>query len=285
METTAAIKLMSNSPEHSINIEKIHDKERAFHNEWASSASLDEIRIHEAFEGPVAMENKFILRQMGPLAGMNLLDIGAGLGESSVYFALNGAKVTTTDISPAMVDNAVRLGTKHGVTIEGVVTDAESLHVASDKYDIVYCANVLHHVTDRELFFRQIQRALKPGGRFFTIDPLAYNPLINVYRKMATQVRTEDEQPLTFRDLKRARKYFANVQHREFWITTLLLFVKYYMLDRVHPNDDRYWKRIYKETDGSLRWWTPLRSIDSVLSRIPGIRALAWNIVMYGQKL
>ena len=277
---------MSNSPEHSIGeIARIHDKERAFHNDWASSTLLDEIRIHEAFEGPTAMENEFILRQMGPLPGINLLDIGAGLGESSVYFALKGAQVTATDISPGMVDNAVRLGRKYGVSIEGVVTDAEALHVPSDTYDIVYCANILHHVTDRESFFSQIQRALKPGGRFFTIDPLAYNPVINVYRKMATEVRTEDERPLTFHDLDLARKYFSNVQHREFWITSLLLFLKYFLVDRLHPNDDRYWKRIYKETPESLHWWMPLRSIDRILSRIPGIRMLAWNIVMYGQKL
>ena len=277
---------MSNFPEHSLNDNvKIHEKERAFHNDWASSSRLDNIRIHEAFEGPTAMENTFILRQMGALGGINLLDIGAGLGESSVYFALKGAKVTTTDISPGMVDHALRLGRKYGVSIEGIVTDAESLHVSPDTYDIVYCANILHHVTDRESFFAQIQRVLKPGGRFFTIDPLAYNPVINVYRRMATEVRTEDEAPLTFRDIELAKKYFSNVQHREFWITTLLLFLKYYIVDRVHPNDDRYWKRIYKETADSLRWWMPLRSIDGALSRIPGIRAMAWNIVMYGQKL
>lgn len=276
---------MNNPPERSTReMDLIHAKEREFHDDWASRTPLGEIRVHEAFESPTAMENEFILREMGPLKGVALLDIGAGLGESSVYFALKGAKVTTTDISPGMVDNAVRLGLKYGVAIEGIVGDAEGLQVPSGAYEIVYCANTLHHVTDREAFFRQIQRVLKPGGRFFTIDPLAYNPVINVYRRMATEVRTEDESPLTFRDLEMARKYFANVRHREFWITSLLLFVKYYLFDRVHPNQDRYWKRIYKETPASLRWWIPFRSLDRVLSRIPVIRALAWNIVIYGEK-
>ena len=39
------------------------------------------------------MENQWILELMGDLRGKKLLDIGAGLGESSVYFALQGADV------------------------------------------------------------------------------------------------------------------------------------------------------------------------------------------------
>ena len=50
--------------------------------------------------------------------------------------------------------------------------------------------------------FSEIRRVLKPGGRFFSYDPLAYNPAINVYRKMATEVRTPDEQPLTRADVQ-----------------------------------------------------------------------------------
>jgi SAM-dependent methyltransferase len=139
-------------------------------------------------------------------------------------------------------------------------------------------------VQDRELLFQKIHRALKPGGRFFSFDPIAYNPVINVYRRMATEVRTDDESPLTLRDLKLARKYFPDMQHREFWISTLTLFLKYYALDRIHPNRDRYWKRILRETPESLSWWMPLRSLDALLTRIPAVRWLAWNMVMWGQK-
>jgi hypothetical protein len=52
----------------------------------------------------------------------------------------------------------------------------------------------------------------------------------------------------------------------------------------VHPNADRYWKRILKETDDSLSWWKPLRAVDAALTRIPGIRWWAWNTVMWGTK-
>jgi len=264
-----------------------HDRiarETEFHDEWARSTDLKSILVYDCFEAPTAMENREILRQMGPLRGKRILDIGAGLGESSVYFALQGARVTTSDLSPEMVRTAVELGKAHGVEVEGVVSSAEGLNVEPGQYDIVYIANTIHHVTNKTALFEQIHRALKPGGRFFTIDPIAYNPVIEVYRRMATSVRSVDESPLRLADLKLAKRYFINVQHREFWISTLVLFLKYYLIDRVHPNEDRYWKRILRETPKSLWWWMPLRSLDSILTQIPLVRWLSWNMVMWGEK-
>ena len=254
-----------------------HQREAAFHDAWASSTSLGDVLVRECFEAPTALENQFILSRMGPLSGKKLLDIGAGLGESSVYFALKGAAVTVVDISPQMVATALGLGRKFGVQLEGIVASAENLNLPADTYDIVYAANTIHHVHNRPSLFKQLKLALKPGGMFFSYDPLAYNPLINVYRRMATEVRTPDEAPLTVADIHLARQYFDQVQHREFWISALFLFVKYYLIDRVHPNHDRYWKRILRERSEHLRWWSPLRVLDALLTRIPVVRWMAWN--------
>jgi SAM-dependent methyltransferase len=262
----------------------VHGRETEFHDLWALSTPLDQVAVHEAFEAPTAVENRAILELMGDLRGRRLLDVGAGLGESSVYFALRGAEVTAVDISPGMVRCAVALGQLHGVKIDGVVQSGEELNVPANYYDIVYVANTIHHVTDKDRLFGQIRQALKPGGRFFSFDPLAYNPVIEIYRRMATKVRTEDEAPLTFADVDRAGKYFAGMQHREFWILTLSLFLKYFLVDRVHPNADRYWKRIFRESASSLWWWMPLERMDRVLTRMPGVRRLAWNMVMWGYK-
>jgi SAM-dependent methyltransferase len=261
-------------------LRNLHQREAHFSDDWAADTPIESILVRECFEAPTAQENRFILKCMGPLAGKRLLDIGAGLGESSVYFALQGAKVTFLDISPGMVDTALRLGRLHGVELEGVVSPVEEFSFPDRGFDIVYTANTIHHVVDRA----RMHRALKPGGRFFSWDPVMYNPVINVYRRMATGNRTPDETPLGIADLRLARQYFANVQHREYWIAALALFLKYYLFDRVHPNEDRYWKRILKETDQTLRWWKPLRATDDLLTRVPGIRWLAWNMVMWGDK-
>jgi len=264
--------------------ETAHGRESTFHDQWAASVDLKSIAVREAFEAPTALENRFILRQMGDLGGRRLLDIGCGLGESSVYFALSGARVTATDLSPGMVQTAVELGRLHGVGVEGIVAPGEELPVPTDHYDFVYAANTLHHVTDREKLLQHIHRALKPGGSVYLWDPLAYNPIINVYRRMAAQVRTADESPLTFQDAALAKRYFPNARHREFWIGSLALFLKYYFIDRIDPNQQRYWKRIYQETPRRLWWWRPLAAMDSALTQVPLFRRLAWNMVIWGNK-
>src|SRR6266536_5533948 len=125
--------------------EAAHARESAFHDQWAASVSLEAIPVRAAFESPAALENRFILRLMGDLRGKRLLDIGCGLGESSVYFGLEGAQVTATDLSPGMVATAVQLGRIHGVRVEGIVSPGEELPVPSNHYDVVYAANTLHH--------------------------------------------------------------------------------------------------------------------------------------------
>jgi SAM-dependent methyltransferase len=261
-----------------------HRREADFHDAWAAGTRLEDVLVRESFEAPAAVENRFILRRMGPLAGKRLLDIGAGLGESSVWFALHGAAVTLVDVSPGMVSTALESGRRHGVQLEGIVSEGEDLKLPEAQFDLIYIANTIHHVQDRPRLFQQMRRALKPGGTFFSIDPVAYNPVINVYRRMATVVRTEDESPLSTADWKLARRYFSRVGVRHFWLTTLALFLKYYLVDRVHPNQDRYWKRILRETPRTLWWWLPLRGLDALLTRLPLVRWLSWNVVMWGTR-
>src|SRR5262249_40053743 len=148
-------------------------REAAFHDQWAASTPLEAILVRECFEAPTALENQFILSKVGPLRGKKLLDIGAGLGESSVYFALQGAQVTMTDISRNMVETAAALGRKYGVEFEGIMCSAENLSVPGGEYDVVYAANLIHHTQDRSKVFQAIYKALKPGGWFFSWDPLA----------------------------------------------------------------------------------------------------------------
>jgi SAM-dependent methyltransferase len=261
------------------------ERERDFHDGWASSVSTGQVAVKAAFESLAAPENRFLLSLMGDLRGRRVLDLGSGLGESATYFALLGAHVTATDISPGMCELARQTARAHGVEIDAIATPVEKLDVPAGSYDVVYGANLLHHVQDVEGALAAVFRALKPGGRCFFWDPLAYNPAINVYRRLASGVRTEDEHPLTFEIVSQLRRRFVDVGHREFWLSTLTLFLKYYFVDRLDPNQVRYWKRILEEDPARIGWWfAPLQALDSVLLRIPLVRRLAWNIAVWGTK-
>ena len=96
------------------------------------------------------------------------LEIGAGTG----FFLLNlmqagvVASGEVTDISPGMVDVAVRNARSLGFEIGGKAADAESLPYADDTFDLVIGHAVLHHIPDLEQGMREVLRVLKPGGRF-----------------------------------------------------------------------------------------------------------------------
>jgi len=265
--------------------EDIHRDEAAFHDRWAESTDPDQLLIKESFEAITAQENRFILDLLGDVRGKRILDIGSGLGESALYFASLGAQVVATDISEKMLELCRQNAAAMGLEINTVVSSAENLNVKDDSFDIVYAANALHHVPDRNRMLQNARSALKPGGCFVAWDPLKYNPIIGVYRRLASDVRTHDESPLGFDDLKTTRKYFRNVGHREFGLATLLIFIKYYIIDRKDPSSTRYWKEVLKETGDTIGWWyRPLLGIDNLILRVPIVRAMAWNMVQWGYK-
>lgn len=210
--------------------------------------------------------------------------MGAGLCESSVYFALKGAQVTATDLSPGMLEKGKDLARSHGVSIETFHSPAEDLVKMGKKFDVIYAANLIHHLEDKERFLESVEKLLSPGGIFVSWDPIKYNPLIFMYRRLATKVRTPDENPLGISDLQLIKRYLPETKVRFFWLSSLILFLKYFVIDRVHPNKDRYWKKIYKESSQSLWWWKPFKSLDNALSRIPALGWLSWNMVVLGQK-
>ncbi len=259
-------------------------REQVFHDKWAKSTSLNAIRVREAFESDTAPENRFILKCMGDLKGKRVLDLGCGLGESSVYFAMQGADVTAVDVSPAMVELTMKLAESCNVSVRGVAASTDLLAVEHGSFDFVYLANVAHHVPDRRQLWMDVYHALKVGGRFYSWDPLAYNPAINIYRRIATEVRTEDEEPFTKADLRLVHGIFGNIEYRMFWLTTLSIFFKYYIMDGLDPNKVRFWKRIFEEPKESLGWFRVLQRIDNFLLSLPIVKWQAWNIVLSGEK-
>jgi SAM-dependent methyltransferase len=260
-------------------------RERDFHDAWAQTTPLEHIDVRAAFEHPTAVENRFVTDRLGDLRGLRLLDVGAGLGEASVYFALKGASVTACDVSPAMLATAKALAERHGVSIRTLLVENNVLEFGTSAYDVIYGANVIHHVSDIGQCLDDVARAIAPGGRCIFIDPLTYNPIIWVYRLLAHDVRSADEQPVGFGELEQMRARFGDVGHREFWGLSLALFLKYFLVDRLPPGRVRYWKHILQDDPERLaRWWVPLRDLDRYLLRVPGVRRLAWNMVYWGRR-
>lgn len=264
--------------------DEILRREQAFHDRWAAAIDVDGIRVADYFEACTAPENRFILSHLGDVRGKSLLDLGCGAGENSIYFALKGARCVAADYSPGMVEVAQRLAERNGVTIEGRVVNAMAIDLPDNQFDIVYAANLLHHLPDPTAALHEMHRVLKPGGKVCFWEPLKHNPIINVYRRMATSVRTEDEMPLDIRFIDTVRSRFSQVEWDTFWLATLWIFLRFYLVERVNPNEERYWKKIILEHDRLEPLYTRLEGVDRRLKQVPLMRRFAWNLAVVATK-
>lgn len=259
-------------------------KEEEFHDEWASNIDISKICITPSFEACTAPENRAIIKKLGSLKGLKILELGCGAGESSIYFAKQGAQVVATDISQGMLDVVQSLAKAHHVIVETKQAYSHKIDFEENTFDIVYAANLLHHV-DLELTLKEVVRVLKPGGKFASWDPLDHNPFINVYRRMATEVRTEDEHPIKWRELNTFRKHFSHLSITTTWFFTLIIFFKFYFIDRINPNKERYWKKIITDHKKLERLYYFWERIDKfMLKFFPFLRRFCWNIVIIATK-
>jgi SAM-dependent methyltransferase len=117
------------------------------------------------------------LMQLGALMALlppppaRLLDLGCGVGWTSVFFARRGYDVVGVDISPDMILHANLAKGKYQVTnVEFVVADYEAMPFAN-AFDCAVFYDSLHHAIDEFEAVRMVHRALRPGGVCLTSEP------------------------------------------------------------------------------------------------------------------
>ncbi len=89
-----------------------------------------------------------------------LLEVGAGAGHDSEFFAANGLEVVATDLSPVMVEYCRAKG------LDARVMDVLGLDFPPASFDAVYTVNCLLHVPNADLprVLASIADVLRPGG-------------------------------------------------------------------------------------------------------------------------
>lgn len=261
-------------------------REKEYHDRFYEGRGAWEIDPKVAFCSSAAPENRFIMHYFGDISGKTIFDAGAGAGEASLFFASQGAKVIWCDVSSSASAHAQAAAKKLGLEakIDFRVGDVATVLGAQEdsSIDFIYGNGFLHHV-DYACLPQVFHRVLKPGGKFAFIEPLKYNPAIWLYRKMAGSMRTCDERPLGFGAIRAFGDLFR-VRHREFWLTGLLIFAKFYLIDRVHPSKEPYWKKIFYDLPRNNILLYICGKIDSVLARVPPLNYLCWNTVFYSGK-
>jgi tocopherol O-methyltransferase len=101
--------------------------------------------------------------------GVTILDVGCGMGGSSMYLAKEyHAKVIGITLSQKQVAMATQQAKEMNIQdVHFKVEDALSLEsIADHSMDIVWSLESCEQFFDKQLFIKQVSRVLKPGGKF-----------------------------------------------------------------------------------------------------------------------
>ena len=115
-----------------------------------------------------------ILEALGPVAGLEVVDVGCGEGQNARSLAAAGARVTGFD---PFIEGTERTNLGSG-SCQLVRASADALPVADGSVDVVLFIFSLHHVPKANLAaaLAEAHRVLKPAGRLLVDEPLARGP-------------------------------------------------------------------------------------------------------------
>ena len=119
-----------------------------------------------------AQENliKLLINRGGFKERPRILDVGCGIGGSSIYLAKNlNANVTGITISPIQIEMANKNALQEKVNIDFKLMDAENMNLKKD-FNIIWSIEALSHLNDQRKFFKNASEFLLPNGKYAIID-------------------------------------------------------------------------------------------------------------------
>jgi len=135
------------------------------HGYWATGRETPERAVEALVD--------LLAERLGLAQGQRACDVGCGYGATAVYLAeRHGVLVTGVTISPVQAERARVAAAGHkGVAV--TCRDWLSNGFEDAVFDRVYAIESSEHMVDKERFFREAFRTLRPGGRLGVLAWLA----------------------------------------------------------------------------------------------------------------
>jgi ubiquinone/menaquinone biosynthesis C-methylase UbiE len=135
--------------------------------QYNDASNLDaRLALHERFSTSTVPWPRWLFDRIGLRGGERVLDVGCGTGNlwRKNLDRLPPIDVALSDLSPGMVEDA--RGPLPDVSF--CLTDAQSLPLRAEMFDVVTANFMLYHVPDRERAIAEMRRVLRPRGRLVT---------------------------------------------------------------------------------------------------------------------
>ncbi len=119
----------------------------------------------------------------------NILDVGCGIGGSSLYLAQKfNANATGITLSPVQAERAKQRAQSASLSerTEFLVANALDMPFADDTFDLVWALESGEHMPDKVKYMQECYRVLKPGGTLIMVTWC--------HRPTDTSPLTQDEQ-------------------------------------------------------------------------------------------
>lgn len=133
------------------------------------SGPLDDVRIRS-------------LNRLQEIKGKRILINGIGSGLDLPYLPTD-AQYIATDITPAMLNRAIKRAAALSLNIDFQIADSQALPFADDHFDIIVMHLILAVVPNPEKALAEACRVLKPGGKIFIFDKFIRRGQLAIVRR------------------------------------------------------------------------------------------------------
>ena len=179
--------------------------------------------------------------------GKKIIVVGCADGGVTPLAKAGAEKVLGVDIAsePIKILNEGIEKEKLSNTASAIVGNAESLDVPKNSFDVICCLGVLHHL-DIQKAAESWSKVLNKDGLVVMEEPMAYNPIVALYRLLTPKMRTDDEHPLVPADIKLLKKYFKQVDVQGYVLLSIfsLFFVYIYKSDELRDKSNKFLEKV-----------------------------------------
>jgi SAM-dependent methyltransferase len=210
-----------------------------------------------------------ILSVTGAGQAARVLSLGCGIGDTELLMARHVGEVVGLDLSPKAIEQAAADAQRSGVRNVHFVRGAlQDVVFDQGSFDFVIAVFFLHHLPDVSPAIARVRDCLRPGGRFYSLDPSRYR-LTGAIGKIVVphlmrKYQTPDERELRPADVLRefrAAGFEARTEMYDFLSSPLAgLFPAW----------------------GS--GYSVARGLDELIVRLPGLRAVGSNFEIIARK-